>query len=167
MKTIEDLLRERPSDPEARAAHASRMRAEAHGHLVLELREAYGMSVAELAGASGIHPDDVLAGADHVLVNSHPVAVFGFYRDFVGVARALESGADPDPDDLDLLRGYLDDPGVPSWLLRRIVADRLPASEMALANALARPDFNWNRDGDESPQLTRHHRSRTISEDRA
>lgn len=35
-----------------------------------------------------------LADADHVLVNSHPVAGFGFYRDFVGVARALESGSD-------------------------------------------------------------------------
>lgn len=89
-----------------------------------------------------------LAEADHVLVHSHPVAGFGFYRDFVGVARALESGADPDPDDLDLLRGYLDDPGVPSWLLRRIVADRLPASEMALADALAKPNFSWNRDGE-------------------
>lgn len=89
-----------------------------------------------------------LADADHVLVNSHPVAGFGFYRDFVGVSRALESGADSDPGDLDLLRGYLDDPGVPSWLLRRIVADRLPASEMALAAALARPDFSWDRDGE-------------------
>ncbi len=89
-----------------------------------------------------------LVDADHVLVNSHPVAGFGFYRDFVGVARALESGADPDPEDMDLLRGYLDDPGVPSWLLRRIVADRLPASEMALANALARPDFSWDQDGE-------------------
>jgi len=92
--------------------------------------------------------DSELADADHVLVNSHPVAGFGLYRDFVGVARALESGADADPDDLDLLRGYLDDPGVPSWLLRRIVADRLPASEMALAGALARPDFSWDRDGE-------------------
>lgn len=89
-----------------------------------------------------------LVDADHVLVNSHPVAGFGFYRDFVGVARALESGADPDPDDLALLRGYLDDPGVPSWLLRRIVADRLPASEMALAAALAKPTFSWDRDGE-------------------
>lgn len=89
-----------------------------------------------------------LADADHVLVNSHPVAGFGFYRDFVGVARALESGADAAPDDLDLLRGYLEDPGVPSWLLRRIVADRLPASEMALAGALARPHFNWDQDGE-------------------
>jgi hypothetical protein len=92
--------------------------------------------------------DSELADADHVLVNSHPVAGFGFYRDFVGVARALESGADPDPDDLDLLRGYLEDPGVPSWLLRRIVADRLPAAEMALAGAVARPDFSWDRDGE-------------------
>lgn len=89
-----------------------------------------------------------LADADQVLVHSHPVAGFGFYRDFVGVARALESGADPHPDDLDLLRGYLDDPGVPSWLLRRIVADRLPSSELALAGALARPDFSWDRDGE-------------------
>lgn len=89
-----------------------------------------------------------LADADYVLVNSHPVAGLGFYMDFVGVARALESGADAAADDLDLLRGYLDDPGVPSWLLRRMVADRLPASEMALAGALARPHFNWDRDGE-------------------
>ncbi|MGL5811488.1 MAG: hypothetical protein ACRCYQ_16225 [Nocardioides sp.] len=89
-----------------------------------------------------------LADADHVLVNCHPVAGLGFYQDFVGVARALESGGDPDPDDLELLRGYLDDPGVPSWLLRRVVADRLPASEAALAGALARPDFSWSRDGE-------------------
>lgn len=52
------------------------------------------------------------------------------------------------PDDLDLLRGSLDDPGVPSWLLRRIVADRLPAAEVALAGALSRPDFSWDRDGE-------------------
>ncbi|HET9842460.1 MAG TPA: hypothetical protein VFQ01_10680 [Nocardioides sp.] len=89
-----------------------------------------------------------LADADHVLVHSHPVAGFGFYQEFVGVAHALESGADPDPDDLDLLRGYLDDEGVPSWLLRRIVADRLPASELALSRALAKPDFRWERDGE-------------------
>lgn len=89
-----------------------------------------------------------LADAGHVLVHSHPVAGFGFYGDFVGVARALESGSDPDPDDLDLLRGYLEDPGVPSWLLRRIVDDRLPASEVALAGALARPGFSWGRDGE-------------------
>jgi hypothetical protein len=92
--------------------------------------------------------DSELADADQVLVNSHPVAGFGFYTNFVGVARALEAGADPDPEDLDLLRGYLDDPGVPSWLLRRIVADRLPASEMALASALARPGFSWDQDGE-------------------
>lgn len=87
----------------------------------------------------------------------------GFYWDFVGVARALESGSDPDPDDLDLLRGYLDDPGVPSWLLRRIVAARLPASEVVLAGALASPDFSWDRDresllastpGDHEPTVT-------------
>lgn len=89
-----------------------------------------------------------LADADQVLVHSHPVAGLGFYRDFVGVAQALESGADPDPGDLDLLRGYVDDPGVPSWLLRRVVTDRLPSSELALAVALARPDFSWDRDGE-------------------
>jgi hypothetical protein len=104
-----------------------------------------------------------LADADHVLVNSHPVACFGFYRGFVSVARALESGATAAPDDLDLLGDYLDDPGVPSWILRRLVADRLPTSEMALAGALARPHFSWHRDderllastpGDHEPTAT-------------
>jgi hypothetical protein len=59
-----------------------------------------------------------LADAGHVLVSSHPVAGLGFYREFFAVARALESGADPDPDDLDQLRGCLDDPGVPSLCAR-------------------------------------------------
>lgn len=90
-----------------------------------------------------------LAEADDVLVCSHPVAGFGFYRDFSGVARALETGVDADPDDLDLLRGYLDDSGVPAWVLRRIITDRLPAAEEAIARATARSDFDWSRDGEQ------------------
>lgn len=89
-----------------------------------------------------------LVEADYVLVHSHPVAGFAFYRDFGGVTRALESGADPNPADLDLLRGYLDDPAVPSWLLRRLITDRLPVAEEALARALGRPDFDWAHDGE-------------------
>jgi hypothetical protein len=89
-----------------------------------------------------------LADADHVLMHSHPIAGFGFYRDFPGVSRALESGAEADPADLELLSGYLADPGVPAWLLRRIVTDHLPAAEAALRRALGRRGFSWKRDGE-------------------
>lgn len=94
---------------------------------------------------------------------SHPVAGFGFYQDFAHVTRALESGSDADPEDIEFLRGYLEDPGVPAWLLRRIVEERLPTSETALAQALRRPDFDWQQDGqqllasipgDQEPTLT-------------
>jgi transcriptional regulator with XRE-family HTH domain len=89
MKTIEDVLRERPGDPEARAAHASRMRAEARSHRLLELREAYGMSVSEVAGASRMHPDDVVeierGQVDHLLVD-----ILRRYAEALGVALRVE-----------------------------------------------------------------------------
>ncbi|MGL5866204.1 MAG: hypothetical protein ACRCYX_10100 [Dermatophilaceae bacterium] len=110
-------------------------------------RDATAVAAARVIARRTIE-DSELADADHVLVNCHPVAGFGFYQNFVGVARALESGPHADPDDVDLLRDYLDDPGVPSWVLRRVVASRLPAAEVALAGALGRPHFSWERDGE-------------------
>lgn len=123
--------------------------AELYAEAIASGAEADAEAVASSRGmARRAIEESELAEADYVLVYSHPVAGLGFYRDFVGVTHALESGADADPADLDLLRGYLDDPGVPSWLLRRLITDRLPAAEAALARALARPDFDWLRDGE-------------------
>jgi len=47
------------------------------------------------------------------------------------------------------LRGYLDDSGVSAWVLRRIITDRLPAAEGAIACATARSRFDWSRDGEQ------------------
>lgn len=114
---------------------------------------AEGRDPADVASAQSLArhtiEDSELAAADHVLMLSHPVAGFGFYQDFPRVARALEQGSGADPDDLEILRGYLDDEGVPSWLLRRVVEDRLPAGEAALALALDRPGFDWKRHGEQ------------------
>ncbi len=90
-----------------------------------------------------------LADADQVLVHSHPVAGPGFYLDYPAVARALSAGTDADPGDLDLLRGYLDDPAVPAWLMRRVVEEHLPTADAALARATGRTGFSWERDGDQ------------------
>lgn len=90
-----------------------------------------------------------LIHAGNVAVLSHPVAGFGFYQDFESVTRALDTGANANPDDLDVLSGYLDDEGVPTWLLRRIIEARLPTSQAALAKALNRPGFDWEHDGEQ------------------
>jgi hypothetical protein len=47
------------------------------------------------------------------------------------------------------VRAYLEDPDIPAWTLRRIVAEHLPAAEAALATATRRPDFIWVRDGEQ------------------
>jgi hypothetical protein len=93
--------------------------------------------------------DSELAHADHVAMVSHPVAGFSFYQDFECITRALEAGAGATSDDLDVVRSYLDDAGVPTWFLRRIIEERLPTSSATLAQALQRPDFDWERDGDQ------------------
>ncbi|MFT3872407.1 MAG: hypothetical protein QM714_07120 [Nocardioides sp.] len=93
--------------------------------------------------------DSELIHASHVALLSHPVAGFGFYQDFAHVTRALDNGDGADSDNLAVLRGYLDDEGVPVWLLRRIIEERLPSSSAALARALEQPGFGWERDGDQ------------------
>lgn len=93
--------------------------------------------------------DSELVHARQVAMVSHPVAGIGFYQDFDCATRALDKGAAAAPDDLDVLRGYLDDEAVPSWLLRRLIEERLPTSSEALAKALNRPGFDWKRDGDQ------------------
>ncbi|MFT4215653.1 MAG: hypothetical protein QM619_00475 [Micropruina sp.] len=86
--------------------------------------------------------------SEAVLVLSHPMAGIGIYQGFEGAVRALESGADADPADLERLRQYLNDESVPRWALDRLITDRLPAAEAALARALRRPGFSWARDGE-------------------
>lgn len=89
-----------------------------------------------------------VSDAESVLLISHPVAGVTFYRDFDRVARALDAGSAADPGDLEVLRGCLDDDSVPAWALRRMITDRLPSSEPALAKLLRRHCFDWDRDGE-------------------
>jgi hypothetical protein len=84
-----------------------------------------------------------------VLVHSHPVAGLGFYQSYPAVARALAAGAAAEPSDLSVVSAYLEDPDIPAWTLRRIVAEHLPAAEAALATATRWPDFIWVRDGEQ------------------
>ncbi|HMR49736.1 MAG TPA: hypothetical protein PKE40_10685 [Arachnia sp.] len=112
----------------------------------------------------GVIEGSELARSDQVLVVSHPVAGFSFHLDFPIVARALEHGAEATPLELERLLDYLDDDTTPSWVLRRIIEDRLPSAEAALARALDRPGFRWEEDGEQlllstpganEPQLSR------------
>jgi transcriptional regulator with XRE-family HTH domain len=48
-KTLEDLLRERPADPKAVAAHKERMLAKIRAYRLRELREALALTQTELA----------------------------------------------------------------------------------------------------------------------
>jgi transcriptional regulator with XRE-family HTH domain len=65
------------------------MRAEARGHRLLELREAHGMSASELAGASGMNPDDVVeierGQVDHLRVD-----ILRRYAEALGAALRVE-----------------------------------------------------------------------------
>lgn len=84
-----------------------------------------------------------------VLVHCHPVAGLGFYQSYPPVARALAAGATADLADLRILREYLNDPAIPTWALRRIITEHLPASETALATATRRNGFTWAHDGEQ------------------
>ena len=53
-KTLEDLQRERPTDPKAVAAHKERMLAEIRAYRLRELREALALTQTELARTLGI-----------------------------------------------------------------------------------------------------------------
>jgi transcriptional regulator with XRE-family HTH domain len=89
MKTIEDLLRERPGDAEVRAAHASRMRAEGRGHRLEELREAYGIAVSELSDTSGLLPEDVVE-IERGRVDHLPVDLLRRYAEGLGATLRVE-----------------------------------------------------------------------------
>ena len=157
-------------NPEKRKAAADRV-AEAHQRFVdrhggdrilIHGKDVPDAFAEALVPVEGIDPAQVASGqavarrtfegtelldCDDVLMYSHPVAGFGFYTYFTQVARALEHGSDADPEDLDIVRGYLDADSVPTWLLRQIIEENLPTSEAALALALNRPGFDWGRDG--------------------
>lgn len=95
---------------------------------------------ASLAGSPMWESDDILAHSD-------PVSGVTFYAEFSSVDRALCAGASATAQDLEILRGYLEDESIPQWLVRRIVTDRLPTSEAALALTLGDSKFSWAADG--------------------
>lgn len=92
--------------------------------------------------------DAGLSAAEHVLVHCHPLAGPSFYAGYPEVERAFRAGSNADPADLVVLREFVEDDGVPAWLMRRIVTEHLPSSEAALARALRKPQFSWERDGE-------------------
>lgn len=119
---------------------------------------------AETSVIDGVADDETLAAArdlsrrtvteshlvdePQVTLLSHPVARFGFYVRLDDMERALQDGSSATTHDLDILTGYLQDPEIPQWLLRRLMTKNLPTSQEALQLVLGRPNFSRERDGE-------------------
>lgn len=116
--------------------------------LVSEARSPEVAASGRIMARESIEESD-LADAVQVTVHSHPIGGFGFHRDFIAVERALRDGEKASSEDLDIVRAYLEDPATPQWFLQQIIVEHLPTSEKAVAQAIGRASFNWDRDGDQ------------------